>query len=464
MDNKGFTPQESEEAILHIVMNSPDRYFSLSNLRAYMFSVPALSEIYKLIKEANDGKVIPDPHIITQMAEGKGVIDEAGGREYLTKIRDLKGINPDNIKAYEMSIISAWKARGVISICSLTPSEIDNVANIDSTILGIRKQLDKLDENTSSDSIVSLESVAEEVWERMKLKKSDPGISGISTGWKGLDRLTAGKDGGELWFISGRPGMGKTAMILNMLATDAKQDKKALLFSLEMKRQILVERLLAIETGIHLYPNIRMGNLDDEQLEVIRSALGTFKLYPIFLDTSFIASLDYLEMMIRKYKHSEDIDVVYVDYVQLLAERDADATQALGRISRRCKLLAEEYDIPIVIASQLNRSVEARTNKRPVLSDLRQSGNLEEDADVVLGLYRDKKYNTQTPDPRLTECLIIKQRNGPTGTVWLDFEEETNRFRDKEGFYDDKQAEAEGVTLGEGASPSIERRVDDLGL
>ena len=226
--------------------------------------------------------------------------------------------------------------------------------------------------------------------------------------------MTSGKDGGELWIIAGRPGMGKTALMLNMLDTDAKQGKKGLFFSLEMKKQILVERLLAIETGIHLYPNIRMGDLDADELQEIKNTLGVFKHYPIFLDTSFIASLEYLEMMIRKYKYSEDIEVVYVDYVQLLAERDADATQALGRISRRCKLLAEEYDIPIVIASQLNRLVEVRTNKRPILSDLRQSGNLEEDADIVLGLYRDKKYNLKTPDPRLCELGVIKQRNGPT--------------------------------------------------
>ena len=457
---KDFSPQDSEEAILHILMILPDSYFSLSILRSYMFSVPAHSEIYELMDRETKEKTVIDFHILVEKAKAKGNIEKAGGVKFLELLRDKKEINPDNIKTYERVVVDAWKARNVISICSTTPSRIDNIASIQDTIIDMRKKLDNLDEHTSTDSVSSLEIIADIVWEQIKEKKGDPGISGISTGLNGLDNLTAGMDGGELWLISGRPGMGKTATMLNMLLTGAKQSKTGLFFSLEMNKQLLVERLLSINTGIHLYPDIRMGSLDDEQLKIIKESLSIFKLYPIFLDTNFIASLDYLEMMIRKYRRSENIDIVYVDYIQLLAERDADSTQALGRISRRCKLLAEELNIPIVIASQLNRALEARSNKRPILSDLRQSGNLEEDADLVLAIYRDKKYNMKTPDPRLMEGIILKQRNGPTGTVYLDFEEETNILKDKEGFYG-KQTETKGRQVGERTSQAAKQRVTE---
>ena len=457
---KDFSPQDSEEAILHILMILPDSYFSLSILRSYMFSVPSHSQNYEFMDRETKEKTVIDFHILVEKAKAKGNIEKAGGVKFLELLRDKKEINPDNIKTYERVVVDAWKARNVISICSTTPSRIDNIASIQDTIIDMRKKLDNLDEHTSTDSVSSLEIIADIVWEQIKEKKGDPGISGISTGLNGLDNLTAGMDGGELWLISGRPGMGKTATMLNMLLTGAKQSKTGLFFSLEMNKQLLVERLLSINTGIHLYPDIRMGSLDDEQLKIIKESLSIFKLYPIFLDTNFIASLDYLEMMIRKYRRSENIDIVYVDYIQLLAERDADSTQALGRISRRCKLLAEELNIPIVIASQLNRALEARSNKRPILSDLRQSGNLEEDADLVLAIYRDKKYNMKTPDPRLMEGIILKQRNGPTGTVYLDFEEETNILKDKEGFYG-KQTETKGRQVGERTSQAAKQRVTE---
>ena len=457
---KDFRPQDSEEAILHILMVLSDRYYSLSTLKSYMFSVPAHAEIYELMDRETKEKTVIDFHILTEKARARDNIEELGGIKFLRSLRDKEGINPDNIRQYEKTVVDAWKARNVISICASIPSEIDNIASIQDTIVDMRKKLDRLDENTSTDSVSSLEVIADIVWEQIKEKKGDPGISGISTGSDGLDNMTAGMGGGELWLVAGRPGMGKTATMLNMLLTGAKQGKKGLFFSLEMNKQLLVERLLSINTGIHLYPDIRMGKLEDDQLVTIKESLSIFKLYPIFLDTNFIASLDYLEMMIRKYKRSENIDIIYVDYIQLLAERDADATQALGRISRRCKLLAEELDIPIVVASQLNRLVEARQNKRPIMSDLRQSGNLEEDADLVLGLYRDKKYNTKTPDPRLMEGIVLKQRNGPTGTVWLDFEEETNILKDKEGFYGE-QTKTERRQVGKGTSQAAEQRVTE---
>jgi replicative DNA helicase len=307
-----------------------------------------------------------------------------------------------------------------------------------------------------------MQELAPIVLEGIISRNDAPGIPGISTGLRGLDRVTAGKMGGDFWLIAGRPGMGKTALMCNMLLSDAKQNKKGIMFSLEMNKQLLVERMLSITTGIPLYPNIRMGDLNEVELGTIKESLNLFQTYPLYLDTNFIASLEYLETMIRKYKHLKDIDIVYVDYIQLLAERESDQTHAIGRISRKCKLLAEELDITVVAASQLNRTLEGRQNKRPILPDLRQSGNLEEDGDIIVGLYRDKKYNLKTPDPNLMEAIVLKQRNGPTKTVYLDFKEETNKVKDKEGLNDDEQTKEEGEQVGKTARASAKQRVGEF--
>jgi len=164
-------------------------------------------------------------------------------------------------------------------------------------------------------------------------------------------------------------------------------------------------------------------------MERIIKSLDTIKEYPIYLDTKFTPSIDYIENTIRKYKRQYDIDIVYIDYIQILAERDSNSTHELGKFSRRLKLLAVELDIAIVIVSQLNRLVEIRDDKHPILSDLRQSGNLEEDADVVIGLYREKYYVKNSKSDGI-EHIIMKQRNGPTGTLMLKFNEETNRISD----------------------------------
>ena len=457
-----FNPEEQEEAVLHILINFPDKYFSLSSLKSYMFSNTARIRIFEFIEQSQSNQTPINFHILTQSIAYQNDVENVGGKDYLDKIKNLEDINPDNIRDYEKIVVDAWKSRSVIKICTEAPARVRSVAEVQNVVSYIRKRLDKLDQGTADDNVSEIKEIADDVWENLKTKRDDPGISGISTGLHGLDRLTVGKNEGDFWIVAGRPGMGKTAMICNMLLSDAKQDKKGILFSLEMKKQLLVERMLSISTGIPLYPNIRMGNLEEDQLDKIRSALTIFKSYPIYLDTNFIASIEYLETMIRKYKHLHDIDVVYIDYIQLLAERASDQTHEIGRITRKCKLLAEELGIAVVAASQLNRNVEARQNKRPILNDLRQSGNIEEDGDIILGLYRDKKYNLKTPDPTLMECIVLKQRNGPTDTVYLDFKEETNKIKDKEGFDDDKQAEKKGKQVGKAARAVVESRVGEF--
>ncbi|HAQ02978.1 TPA: hypothetical protein DCQ22_03755 [Candidatus Nomurabacteria bacterium] len=224
--------------------------------------------------------------------------------------------------------------------------------------------------------------------------------------------------------------MAKTGLALNIILENAENNVPTLLFSKEMSKQPLIERMLAIKTGLPIF-NIRMGLLKQPELDILYEATKELKEQPIHIDLSFSSNIDQMEAVIRKYKSIHDIKVAYIDYIQLMVERDTNQTQELGRVSRKLKLMANTLDMTIVSMSQLNREVEHRDNKRPVMSDIRQCGNLEEDADFVVGLYRDEYYNKDSKDKGKLEFIILKQRNGPTGTTILKFNQENNQIRDE---------------------------------
>jgi replicative DNA helicase len=197
-----------------------------------------------------------------------------------------------------------------------------------------------------------------------------------------------------------------------------------------MNQASLSERMLAIDTGLNS-TSIKLGLLDQQQLDLVSDSVKRIKSYPIHIDSNYRMDMNYILATTRRYQRLHGVRVVYLDYIQLLAERTADATNELGRFSRGFKLMSNELGICSVLLSQLNRLVETREDKHPQLSDLRQSGNLEEDADIVVGIYRDIKYNKNTKDKNLMELIVLKQRNGPCGMVPTNFEEETNKVTDK---------------------------------
>jgi replicative DNA helicase len=247
---------------------------------------------------------------------------------------------------------------------------------------------------------------------------------------KDIDLTTGGKCVGDLWIIGGRPGSGKSAMMCNSIIADGRAGVPVLFFEKEMNYQSLIERLVAIDSAVPIQ-NIRLGLLDKKQVEEIGLSMKRIREFPIYLDTTFSSDIHYMESTIYKYKSSKKIEVVYLDYLQLMSERGDNQTAELGQISRMCKLIANDQNVCVIAASQLNRRVEERDNKRPIMSDLRQSGNLEEDADYVIGLYRDEYYNPDTKFKNMMEFTILKARNGPVGTITLRFNPESNKVENK---------------------------------
>jgi replicative DNA helicase len=256
--------------------------------------------------------------------------------------------------------------------------------------------------------------------------------TGLTSGFPDIDNLTTGFQPGNFIIIAARPGMGKTSFGLNMAVAAARElDQPIAFFSLEMSNNELVQRLVCAEARLSTL-DLRRGNIPEDAWDRISHAMGTIGELPIFLDDTGGLTVTEVRSRCRRLKASSGLGAIFVDYLQLLRpgvlSRNANRNEELSEICRTLKVTAKDLGVPIVALAQLNRAVETRNDKRPMLADLRDSGSLEQEADVVAFLYREGYYNPEAPDPDLTEFIIAKHRNGPTGTVKLRFLKEYTLF------------------------------------
>lgn len=256
--------------------------------------------------------------------------------------------------------------------------------------------------------------------------------TGLTSGFGDIDAQTTGFQPGNLILVAARPGMGKTSFALNMAVAAARETHQPVaFFSLEMSNNELIQRLICSEAKISMH-DMRRGNIRDAQWEEIGKAMGTLGELNVFLDDSGGLTVTEVRSRCRRLKSTNGLAAIFVDYVQLLRpgvlSRGANRNEELSDICRTLKVTAKDLGVPIVALAQLNRGVETRNDKRPMLADLRDSGSLEQEADIVAFLYRDGMYNTEAPDPDLTEFILAKHRNGPTGTVKLRFLKEFTLF------------------------------------
>ena len=267
-----------------------------------------------------------------------------------------------------------------------------------------------------------------------KAARADGEVTGLSSGFTDLDHKTAGFQPGNLILVAARPAMGKTSLVLSMLQNIVvKQNKPALMFSLEMSENELMNRLLSMDSGVNSQ-KFKTGELTDADWELLTESGGNLAHAPLYLvDTA--TTLNDISSISRKLKAEKDIQLIVIDYLQLMnsTSRRADSRQQeISEISRGLKLLAKELGIPLIALSQLSRAVESRTDHRPMLSDLRESGAIEQDADVVLFIYRDEVYNADSDKKGIAEIHIAKQRSGPIGTVELVWLPDFTQFKNKE--------------------------------
>ncbi|MBX4188830.1 replicative DNA helicase, partial [Candidatus Saccharibacteria bacterium] len=286
--------------------------------------------------------------------------------------------------------------------------------------------------------ITSLESILGDSFDRLDdLHRNKGGLRGIPTGLRDLDKLLAGLQRSDLIVIAARPSMGKTALMLNIalnIATKADQGS-VLLFSLEMSKEQLVDRLLAAEAGVDAW-KLRTGEgLTDKDFERLSAGMGKLAEAPIYIDDTSGITVSDLRTKARRLHHQHPLAAIMVDYLQLMSggsrfAAQANRVQEISEISRSLKILARELNVPVIALSQLSRSVENRSPQIPQLADLRESGSIEQDADIVAFLYREEYYNPDSDKKNVTDILVKKHRNGPVRNIELYFDRERQRFRD----------------------------------
>ena len=420
---------DSEIAVLAGIIQYPDTTFDLEGLRWYMFSSESNRAIFRIIEDNKEKSLLTDGQLLITSLEAKKELSKVGGKKTIENLIKYS-IKPENVKEFVKIVINSYKAKSLITAVNEINTNTLTIGNIDEKLYELKHSLNSISGISGESNTIHVGDAVKETYNEIIARTNNPGIKGTSWGIKSIDGATGGKSPGEVTVIGGRPGSGKSALICNSILADAKQGIPVLLIEKEMAVQDLMERFIAIDAGIPI-TNLRQGLLNQQSVELVYKTLGQIKEYPIYIDTNYRnTDLYTLEATIRRYKLMHDVQIVYLDYIQLLSERGNDQTHELGRISKMFRIVSNELGICSIILSQLNRMVEYREDKRPQMSDLRQSGNLEEDADFVIGLYRDEYYNKETKFKNMMEFIILKARNGPVGTVTTKFIPETNQITD----------------------------------
>jgi replicative DNA helicase len=379
---------------------------------------------------SNKGEPI-DIITVSEELTRRNMLDKVGGIPYLTALANAVP-TAANIEYYAKIIAEKSVLRSIISVATnIVSMGYEGSEDVNVILDEAEKQIFQITQRRNSKGFVSLRNILIETFERIeKLYESKGGVTGLPTGFTDLNRLTAGLQPSDLIILAARPSMGKTTFALNIAQSASVEQKiPVIVFSLEMSKEQLALKLLCSEAGVD-NQRIRTGTLMDSDWPRLSHALGSLSEAAMFIDdTPGISALD-IRARARRIKAEYGLGLIIIDYLQLMQgkSRSENRQQEVSEISRTLKSLARELNVPVIALSQLSRAVEQRTDKRPNLSDLRESGSLEQDADLVAFLYREDYYNPETDKKNITELIIAKQRNGPVGTVDLLFQKEFSKF------------------------------------
>jgi replicative DNA helicase len=369
---------------------------------------------------------------LTDELKRKKELESVGGSAYLTELTNYVP-TAAHAEAYaELVAQKAVRRRLIKASGEISELGYDEETTTQELLEKAEAELFSVSDQSLKQDLVSIESILTESFDRMEeLHRNKGTLRGVRTGWRDLDNMTAGLQRSDLIILAARPAMGKTTMVTNLaynVATVAKQP--VLFFSLEMSKEQLVDRMLADASGVDAW-NIRTGNLSDDDFSKLSEAMGEMAEAPIFIDDTPGVSVLEMRTKARRAAHEQPLGLIIVDYLQLMQGSGRDngnRVQEVSEISRGLKLIARELNVPVIALSQLSRSVESRSPQIPQLADLRESGSIEQDADIVMFIYREAYYNPETERENITDLIIAKHRNGPTGKVELYFHPERLRF------------------------------------
>ncbi len=426
---------EAEQAVLGgILVNNESINQIIDIIAPEDFYKEAHTAIYEAMVELYNQDEPIDIITVSQYLATKNKLDNIGGSEYLATL--IESISTSAGISYHAGIIKDLSVRRkLIDQCALISEACFQDTKKTEELLEFAEQsiFDIAGERVKG-ILESLNEVVSKSFKKLESTAAIEGfVTGIPTGFREFDRLTAGLQPGELIIIAGRPSMGKTALALNIGYNAANITGKAVaFFSLEMSKLQLGIRLLGFDAGIDA-SRLRTGFLKDKEWELLTESANRLSEMPIYIDDTSTISVLEMKAKCRRLKKNHELCLVIIDYLQLIQGHKSYESRQLeiSDISRMLKALAKDLNVPVVALSQLNRRVEERQNKRPQLADLRESGAIEQDADVIAFIYRDEVYNPNNPETKnIAEIIIAKQRNGPTGSFKLTFQKEITRFRD----------------------------------
>ncbi|RDY23452.1 replicative DNA helicase [Romboutsia maritimum] len=426
---------ESEQSILGSILLDKDAIITVTEtIKPEDFYKEAHKIIYEcMIKLSNKGEPI-DLITLTEELKKQGHLDDVGGISYITSLSTIVPTT-SNVKYYSDIVKEKSVLRQLIRASNdIINLGYDGATKVEDVLEKAEKRIFDISQEKASDDFKSINLVlmdAYDMIEKLYTNKSD--VTGITTGFKDLNKKINGLQRTDLILIAARPAMGKTAFSLNLVQNAAlKGGASVAVFSLEMSKEQLVQRMLSSQSHVEL-KKIKTGTLDENDWPRIIDAMAVLSNSNIHIDDTPGIKISELRSKCRKLKIEKGLDLVLIDYLQLMEGEGNNESrqQEIAKISRSLKILAKELNCPVVALSQLSRAPEQRADHRPMLSDLRESGSIEQDADIVMFLYRDEYYNPDSERKNIGEIIISKNRHGETGSVELVWLGEVQQFADK---------------------------------
>lgn len=434
---------EAEQSLLGCLMLDKDAMLKVADfLSAEDFYRGAHQEIYQICQELfRKGEPIDLLSVSNRLKE-KEILEQVGGMSFLTEL-----INSVPTPAHTLSYAKIIRRKRILRDLIEASYEIgflghNEVEDTDVLLDRAEKRIFSIAQKNLSQGFILVKDTLEDAFERIdRLSKHQTGIRGLPTGFTDLDNILAGLQKSDLIILASRPTLGKSSLALNMATNIAtSQNIPVGIFSLEMSKDQVVDRLISSISGVDLW-RLRTGRLsdkgDDNDFVRIRQALDILSRAPIYINDAATSNVLQVKAVSRRLQAEKGLGLVIMDYLQLVEPLNPDAppVQQVSENSRALKAMAKELNIPVLVISQLSRAVEQRSPQIPRLADLRQSGTIEQDADVVLFIYREDRYRPETPRKGIADIIISKHRNGPVGRVELYFDERTTTFKNLEKGY-----------------------------
>lgn len=425
---------EAEQAVLGAMLIKKEAVIeAMEILRPEDFYRDAHRVVFEAIMAVfrNDSAV--DMITVTEQLKKSDLLDKAGGVAGVTALANAVP-TAANVVYHAKIVREKAELRELINAGSeITGWAFEDSDDVDAVMDKAEKRILEVTARENSADFTSMKDIVISVFKQIEERSTNKGgLTGVASGFTDLDRLTSGFQPSDLILVAARPSMGKTAFTLNIASYVAVHlDKPVAFFSLEMSKEQLAQRMLCSEGGIDSQ-RLRNGDMKDEDWEHVIAAADRLTYAPVFIDDTPGITVMELRSKARRIKAEHGLSMVIIDYLQLMSGKGSkngdNRQQEISEISRSLKALARELKVPVIALSQLSRSVESRQVKRPMLSDLRESGSLEQDADIVMFLYREDYYDKETEQQNVTEVIVAKHRNGPIDTVRLYFDKEFTRF------------------------------------